>query len=336
MDTLKPTYRLSIGVPGSSNAFAIAKRLGLSEDILDRANGLLDVKDARVEEMINSLKDEFDSAKIARQDAEALRNRYLELKDKYENSVDKAREERSEMLRKARYQAEDVIRDAREQINALLSDLRSKEMSSNEAQNLARKRVEELKKASEKAFAGQIDDTAFEDDGEEDVDLKVGDEVEVRGFSTQVGQILEFTSRDTAVVAIGSAKVTVKRSSLKRAPKRSKMKVERSRSSIDKALDQRSPYSFAKLSDSENAAQSRYELDLRGKRVEEALNDVDKFIDEAVLAGTSSARIIHGKGTGALREAIKTMLIMDARVKSSRLGDPGEGGDGVTIVKFSE
>lgn len=336
VDTLKPTYRLSIGVPGSSNAFAIAKRLGLSEDILDRANGLLDVKDARVEEMINSLKDEFDSAKIARQDAEALRNRYLELKDKYENSVDKAREERSEMLRKARYQAEDVIRDAREQINALLSDLRSKEMSSNEAQNLARKRVEELKKASEKAFAGQIDDTAFEDDGEEDVDLKVGDEVEVRGFSTQVGQILEFTSRDTAVVAIGSAKVTVKRSSLKRAPKRSKMKVERSRSSIDKALDQRSPYSFAKLSDSENAAQSRYELDLRGKRVEEALNDVDKFIDEAVLAGTSSARIIHGKGTGALREAIKTMMIMDARVKSSRLGDPGEGGDGVTIVKFSE
>ena len=114
------------------------------------------------------------------------------------------------------------------------------------------------------------------------------------------------------------------------------MKVERSRSSIDKALDQRSPYSFAKLSDSENAAQSRYELDLRGKRVEEALNDVDKFIDEAVLAGTSSARIIHGKGTGALREAIKTMLIMDAREKSSRLGDPGEGGDGVTIVKFSE
>ena len=224
-----------------------------------------------------------------------------------------------------------MIRDAREQINALLSDLRSKEMSSNEAQNLARKRVEELKKVSEKAFAGQIDDTAFEDDGEEDVDLKVGDEVEVRGFSTQVGQILEFTSRDTAVVAIGSAKVTVKRSSLKRAPKRSKMKVERSRSSIDKALD-----SFAKLSDSENAAQSRYELDLRGKRVEEALNDVDKFIDEAVLAGTSSARIIHGKGTGALREAIKTMLIMDARVKSSRLGDPGEGGDGVTIVKFSE
>jgi len=339
VDTLKPTYRLSIGVPGSSNAFAIAKRLGLSQEILNKASGLLDIKDARVEEMISSLKSEFDSVRIARQDAEALRNRYLELKDKYEVSIDKAREERSEILRKARYQAEDVLRDAKEQIKMFLSELRSKEMSSNEVQNLSKKKLEELKKISDKALSSQVDEKEFGngDDESDDIEFKIGDEVEVRGFSTQVGQILEFTSKGMVVVSIGSAKITVKKSSLKKSPKRSKMRQERSNNSIDKAFNSKvKMYSFKGISDSTKTADARYELDLRGKRVDEALNEVDKFIDDSVLAGTSSARIIHGKGTGALREAIKTLLIMDARVKSFKLGDPGEGGDGVTVVRFLE
>jgi len=125
VETLRPTYRLSIGVPGSSNAFAIAERLGLPADVLQRARSLVGTGGQRMELMITNLRQEHDRAEVARSDAEKLRSRYLRLKDEYDEETRRLRSERSEIMKKARAEAETIVQEARKECERIIAQLRS-------------------------------------------------------------------------------------------------------------------------------------------------------------------------------------------------------------------
>lgn len=340
VQTLAPTFRLSIGVPGASNAFAIAERLGLDGSILARARALVGVGGQRMEKMIVSLKEEHERASTARSDAESLRSRYLNLKDKYEAQSDRLKAERAEILRKARAEAESVVAEARREAEAIIKRLRaaqteqaaqlSRFTAADEEIRAARRDLEALRDlARELTSTDDVRDTrdmrlAAEGCGEdqESVEMGPGDEVEIIALG-QRGRILEAGEAGEFVVGLGLMRVNVSRDSLRRLRSGSGEHAGRELTGTARM-------------ELERARTVQMELDLRGMRVDEALYAVDKYLDDAVLSGIPQARVIHGKGTGALRDAVREQLRQDRRVAAQRPGEAGEGGDGVTVVAFKK
>ncbi|MBP7893276.1 MAG: Smr/MutS family protein, partial [Firmicutes bacterium] len=351
VQTLRPTFRLSIGVPGASNAFAIAERLGLAGAILDRARSLVGAGGQRMETMITSLKEEHERASVARSDAEALRARYLSLKDKYEAQVSKFAAERAEIMRKVRAEAEQVVAEASKEAEAVIGRLRAAQAEqaarlsaagsvdagvADDEIRSARQDLEALRElARELTPVGGLpgalgaQGTRPEEalaDGDNCAQLCPDDEVEIIALG-QRGRILERTGADEFVVSVGLMRVNAKRDSLRRL----RSGADDRRKGTTPGLDS----GIARM-ESEKARTIITELDMRGMRVDEALAVVDKYLDDAVLSGLPRARIIHGKGTGALREALRELLRQDRRVASIRPGEAGEGGDGVTVVSFQK
>lgn len=351
VQTLRPTFRLSIGVPGASNAFAIAERLGLAGAVLDRARSLVGAGGQRMETMITSLKKEHERASVARSDAEALRARYQNLKDKYEAQVSKFAAERTEMMRKARVEAQQVVAEARKEADAIIGRLRAAQAEqaarlsaagsmdpgiADDEIRTARRDLEALRDLARELTpiddlpgASDAQGTSPEEglvDDDSVTQLRPDDEVEIIALG-QRGRILERTGADEFVVSVGLMRVNAKRDSLRRL-----------RSSADDRRKGMAPGlgSGTIRMESEKARTIMTELDMRGMRVDEALARVDKYLDDAVLSGLPRARIIHGKGTGALREAVRGELRQDRRVASIRPGEAGEGGDGVTVVSFQK
>lgn len=371
VETLRPTYRLSIGIPGSSNAFAIAQRLGLPDQILERARSLVSSGGQRMEEMITTLREDHERAAAARADAEGLRRRYQELVQKYEGLVRAAHAERAAAVKRARDEAELILKEARRDADRLLSQLREAlaQVSAGgtggtggvdaeallEDARAARRGLEDLRRAVRQLAA--LDGGIAEDaEGFEDEDLpneggsaklKVGQEVELLSLG-QRGTVLEALSGDEYVVGVGSMRINVKRSGLR--PVRVR-EAAAGAGAAARAVAAKGAGGGARTlpgdASASGAARARRagvellaassispELDLRGMRVDEALEAVDKYIDNAVLGALPTARIIHGKGTGALREAVRAKVSSDPRVASMRFGEAGEGGDGVTVVHF--
>ncbi|MGI6539978.1 MAG: endonuclease MutS2 [Bacillota bacterium] len=364
VETLCPTYRLSIGVPGASNAFAIAERLGLPEEVLDRARSLVGTGGQRMELMITNLKEECDRAETAREDAEKLRSRYLRLKDEYEEQTRRLRSERSEIMRAARAEAESIIQEARKESERIIGRLRAIQAQQelvakrlveeevitedslprsavcgeaslpDEAIRAARRDLEALREITREltAVAPESDREVttiadVHDDGWSSR-IEQGDDVEVVALG-QKGVVLDQLGPDEYMIGIGPMRVNVNRGSIRKL--RSSQAEEPDRG-YGRRGTMREPGSVS--FETQKAATIGAELDLRGMRVEEALFAVDKYLDDAVLAGIQKARIIHGKGTGALRDAVTEQLGSDPRVASFRFGLAGEGGDGVTVVSF--
>jgi DNA mismatch repair protein MutS2 len=334
VQTLRPTFRLAIGVPGSSNAFAVADRLGLPEGILARARSHVGTDGARVEQMITNLKAEHDRARAARADAEALRNRYLVLKDKYEEEYRRLRAEKSEILRQARVQADSLLQDARREVDRIIGELRAARALASQA---GQDEVESAAVDARRDMAGLTEvlreltalepggDFSAPESGEHEDDQRevgVGDEVEIVSLG-QRGVVLDRAGVDEYLVGVGSMKINVPRASLRAV----KVKQAAPRAGVRRG-------GGVVAIQADRARSVSTELDLRGMRVEEALDVADKYLDDAILAGIPRARLIHGKGTGALREALRDMLASDRRIKAARPGEAGEGGDGVTVVSF--
>ncbi|MDD4793166.1 MAG: Smr/MutS family protein, partial [Firmicutes bacterium] len=369
VETLRPTYRLSIGVPGSSNAFAIAERLGLPADVLTRARSLVGTGGQRMEMMITNLRQEHDRAEVARSDAEKLRSRYLRLKDEYDEQTRRLRSERSEIMKKARAEAEEIVQEARKESERIIaqlratgaeqeqvvrrfiqeraalessvsglsdipSDLSGERALLDERIRTARRDVEALREVTREltavAPASDEDATAAVDAFEKDWDDRIepGDEVEVVALG-QKGVVLEQLGPDEYMIGIGPMRVNVNKGSIRKL--RSSGTVEPVPASSRQPA--RREWGSVRF-EAAKATTIGTELDLRGMRVEDALLAVDKYLDDAVLAGLQRARIIHGKGTGALRDAVGEQLRGDTRIASFRFGATGEGGDGVTVVSF--
>ena len=314
VETLSPTYKLLMGVPGRSNAFEISKRLGLPQHIISHAEGFTGTDRSEVDTMIASLEE---SRKRAEQDAEdtkrvleesealkqELAERLADYEAKKEQLAEKAREKAKKIVDEARRESETVIQELRQLQKQAAAGVKEHEIID------ARKRLEGalpenpvLKKEKQKKQRAQ--------------NLQAGDEVKVLSFG-QKGTLLEKVSKDEWAVQIGVLKMKLPESDLEFVKP-------------DKPQPTVSVHSVGGRS----GAGVKLELDLRGERYEDALLRTEKYLDDAVLANYPRVSIIHGKGTGALRQGIQTMLKKDRRVKSYRFGEAGEGGYGVTIVEL--
>ncbi|HBG08460.1 MAG: endonuclease MutS2 [Limnochordia bacterium] len=311
LQTLKPTYRLAIGIPGKSNAFAISRRLGLDQEIVDRGQALLSSHHVRVEDLIGEMESSRRQAEQDRLIAESMRREQEELKAEYERKLQALTERREEMLEQARREALALLEETHSELNQILGAARR--MGKDELETSVKEYRERIKTRSAELRAQSREQPKVQ--GPQD--LKRGEAVRIKSLR-QSGFVLEPPGPDEEVqVQVGIMKITVPLGDLERvetSPARERRAGGTVRSHLAKS------------------AQIRSELDLRGKTVEEGLALVDKYLDDAFLSSVGRVRLIHGKGTGALGEAIQGYLAGHPHVKGFRYADPNQGGRGVTVV----
>ncbi|ARK20526.1 endonuclease MutS2 [Sporosarcina ureae] len=312
IDTLSPTYRLLIGVPGRSNAFEISKRLGLHNHVIERAKSFTGENRGEVDSMIASLET---SRVQSEKDAERTHDILLEtekLKKELHDKLQEFEEQKDRLTEVAKEKAKKIVEQAKTESEAVISDLRALRMNAGASVKEhelieARKRLEgaapeEKKKKTIKAQAGPRP-------------LQTGDEVKVLAYG-QKGTLVEKVSDKEWNVQIGILKMKLPESGLQYT------KPEKEKKHVTAA---------AVRGRSEHV---KMELDLRGERYEDALVRTEKYIDDALLSNYHQVNIIHGKGTGALRQGVQQYLKKHSRVKSYRFGEAGEGGSGVTVVEL--
>lgn len=315
--TLQPTYRLSIGVPGESNAFEIARRLGLFPEVVARARDFLKPEQRELSELIQHLKEDQAAASAARYEAEQLRREVEQLRNKIKREEEKIREKEREVLTKAAWEARELVRTARREAEQLIRTLREQQRLGIQERLKSAQAVRSKLRGLAEKIEEQVDEGRFLTPGEAIEDLKPGETVEIPRFKQQ-GVVLEKpTPQGEVMVQVGVLKLNLPVTELRRTPKTEKPRDDTRR-----------------LPDLEQRAAVAPELDFRGLRVEEALEKVDRYLDAAYLAGLSKVSLIHGKGTGALREAIRNYLAKHPFVASYRSGGYYEGGAGVTVVEF--
>lgn len=321
--TLRPTYRLLTGIPGKSNAFAIAARLGLQPVILERAKEQLSSENTRFEDVLAQLEKERRLLEKYKAEAERLRSAAQSERDKAENLRDKSEDEADRIVENARLKADRILKDARmtaETVFAELDEIKKKS-SKNKEQNLA---------AAKAALRGVITQTETElrkkkekRTVENTTAIHKGDEVQLINVSNIVAVVLtEPDSNGNMQVQAGIMKTSVNVNEVRPVKKQNAQKPKMPRPSAGGATRE------LKL----NAAAS--EVDVRGMCAEEAIIEVDQFLSSAMMSSLPSVRIVHGKGTGVLRNAIQQHLKRNKRIKTVRNGVYGEGENGVTVVEF--
>ncbi|MCE5172002.1 endonuclease MutS2 [Paenibacillus profundus] len=314
VQTLSPTYRLLIGVPGRSNAFAIAERLGLSKSIIEHARGEVTEEDLRVETMIASLEENRLGAEAEREAAERLRRETEAMREALAEERAKLEADRDKRVARAEDEARAIVAKARREAEEIISELRQLALEGAQVKDHrlteARRRLDEAAPASKIAAKTKKSVKAVRQ-------IEAGDEVMVYSLN-QKGSVVELAGQE-AVVQLGILKMKVRLDDL-----------ELLSSSKSEAKQVQSGTNV-KRTRGENV---RSELDLRGANLEEAMMEVDRFLDEALLGNLGQVHIIHGKGTGILRTGIQEFLRRHKHVKSFRLGNYGEGGTGVTVAEL--
>ncbi|MBD8026292.1 endonuclease MutS2 [Ureibacillus sp. Re31] len=314
VETLSPTYRLLIGVPGRSNAFEISKRLGLKESIIQQAKSFTGSDRHEVESMIASLEQSRRQSEREAEEAHALLEEAQKLREELEERLRTYDEKKETLEKKAKEKARKIVDEAKEESEKIIAELR--EMRANASMVVKEHELIEAKK--------KLEDVAPQENPvlkkqaqirERAQNLKIGDEVKVLSYG-QKGTIIEKVSDREWVVQIGILKMKLDESDLQY------LKPEKEKQTVV-MTNVKNRNSHVKL-----------ELDLRGERYEEAILKTEKYIDDALLANYPRVSIIHGKGTGALRQGIQNYLKGHKRVKSFRYGEAGEGGFGVTVVEL--
>lgn len=313
IETLSPTYRLLIGVPGRSNAFEISKRLGLGDNVIEVARSYVSADSQQVENMIASLEESKRQAEKELQEAnEFLKNAEMLQKD-LQKQMMAYYEEKDSLYEKAADEARDIIEKAKREADGVIHDLR-KMRHEKQAEIKEHELIDAQKKLSEAAPKEKKSQNPALRQTKKHV-FTPGDEVKVLSFG-QKGSLVKKVSTDTWQVQIGILKMKVEEKDLEfiKAPK----------------IVETKPIATVRGKDFHVSP----ELDLRGERYDNALSRVEKYIDDALLASYPRVSIIHGKGTGALRQGVQEYLRNHRAVKNIRFGEHGEGGNGVTIVEF--
>lgn len=318
VETLRPTYRLLIGIPGKSNAFAISKRLGLQEYILDSAKEFISQDEARFEDVITDLEISKKSVAFEQERAEQYRKEAENLKLEVERQKEITREQKEKILQKAREEAKLIYAQAKEEADSIIKEMNRQAKEKGNQQKL----LENRSKLKEKLSSVQEDflkSKKIKPSHKVPENLQAGNHVYVISFD-QNGVVLSPPDKNKEVmVQMGSMKAKIPLAELMlddSAPKETK---------------QKQPAPRAKISKSQFISA---EIDCRGQLVDEALANIDKYIDDAYLSGLKQIVIIHGKGTGALRTAVQSYLKTNSHVKSQRPGVYGEGEAGVTVVEL--
>ena len=324
VESLKPTYKLLIGIPGKSNAFAISRRLGLGEDIIGRANELLSDENIRFEDVISDLEQNRIAAQYDKEYALRLKREITELKKEVDSERRRLKENKSKILEDARREAKIIVMEARDEANDVIKEL-ERMRQKGAVKNLDDKasKVREKLKKKEDTLDSQMAKAAKPRKiyRKEIKDLKIGDTVRIVDMD-QEASVMRLPDKNGMVrVQAGIINMDVHITGLARVEDKT------SKALADKYVKSRSNY----ISKTKNVST---EIDLRGQTLDEAVMNTEKFLDDCYLAGISPVTIIHGKGTGILRKGIHEMLKKHKYVKSFRLGTFGEGEDGITIAEL--
>lgn len=315
VDTLSPTYRLLIGVPGRSNAFEISKRLGLKNHVIEAAKQIMDGESQDLNDMIADLENRRKMAETeyleVRQYVDEAQKLHQELQDAYSYFY----EEREKELAKARKKANEIVEEAKDESEKVISDIRKMQLMGGQSRVKehelidAKSRLSDLTQEEEKLTKNKVLKKA-----KEAKKLKAGDEVLVTSYG-QRGELIRQLSNGQWEVQLGILKMKVDEEDIQ--------SVAPTKEPVQRVVN--TVHSSDHVSN---------QLDLRGKRFEEALSEVDQYLDAAILANYPQVTIVHGKGTGALRQGIIEYLKNHRSVKSYEFAPNNQGGNGATIVKF--
>ena len=319
IENLKPTYKLLIGIPGKSNAFAISEKLGLKKEIIEKAQSLLDKKDIDFETLLKSIYD--DKIKIEKEKSEIEKNLHqIELLKKNLQTDDtRVREQEKEIINKAKIEARQILLDAKDDATSMIAKIKEISENSSELKELNNMR---------NSLNNSIKNISLQ--GNDELSITPLDESEIvvgtKVFVSTLGQngvVLSKISKSKEVqVQIGLIKTNIPIKFLEK-PKNMKNDLTK----ISSSNSYGSSVSKTRTANSE--------INVIGLTVDEAIPLVDKFLDDCFLAKLQTARIVHGKGTGKLRQGIHSFLKKNKRVKSFRVGTYGEGEMGVTVVELN-
>ena len=305
---LSPTYIFKLGVPGSSYAFEIARRTGLSEDILNDAKNYIDSDKHNVEKFLADLEEKSHKLSIKLKDMEIENSRLTGLSNVYKTSYERLESEKKDILKKVKLEGENYLDGINKKIEKVIKDLRESN-ASKEVIKSARNIIQEIKTENKEVIPDEIETVNNK------TDFEVGDYVGINKSNT-VGKIIEINkSKKKATILAGTIKMQVKTDEIFHAKEKKE----------DKNQNQYSAF---------RAPQANYRIDIRGEKPEESEFEVIKFLDEAYQAGLERVEILHGKGTGALKKTVWDILKKDNRIKSFNFAPIEYGGEGITIVEL--
>lgn len=307
-DTLSPTYRLLIGIPGESNALTIAKRLGVCDEVIERAKTYISDENKKVEKMISNIKDKADELEAMQVEVNRLKEKAKKDQEEYEEKLRQLEAEKNIILKEAYEKADTMIKDMQNKAAALVKKLQSEENKKDDMKNvqkslnMLRTSLDQEKKANVEQKPKVI----------RKIDIKEGEKVLVLSLKQYAVVLKINTSKETAFIQAGILKLEVPLDDLKKIVEK-KEKV----------------YGSASTS---SRTSVKPKIDLRGKMVEEAIYELESYFDRAMMNGYKEVQVVHGNGTGALRKGIVEYLKKCRYVKEFRFGGQGEGGVGCSVV----
>ena len=324
VETLRPTYRLLIGVPGKSNAFAISSKLGLPDYIIDKAKEQISEQDESFEDVLSSLESSRITIENERHEIEQYKQEIASLKSEMESKQEKLNEQRDRIIRQANEEAHAVLREAKEYADQTMKMFHKFQKDHVDLSAVEKER-QNLRKHMNKAEKGMTQKTAAKKPKKELTakDISLGDAVKVLSMNLKGTVSSRPDNKGFLFVQMGIIRSKVHISDLELIDE----------AEITTPTMQRTGAGKIRMS---KAAHVSTEINLLGKTVDEAVAELDKYLDDAYIAHLKSVRIVHGKGTGALRKGVHNYLKRQKHVESFRLGEFGEGDAGVTIVEFKK
>ncbi|MFR3817031.1 MAG: endonuclease MutS2 [Fusobacterium varium] len=307
VETLSPTYRLLIGIPGESNALTIARRLGVSEEVINKAKSYISDDNKKIEKMISNIKDKADELDVMKKQVEFLKEAAQRDKEAFEEKLRILEKEKNDILKEAYEKADRMMKEMQSKAAALVEKIQKEDNKKEDIKN-----VQKSLNMLRSALQSDKSKTVIEKPKvARKVDFKVGERVFVNSLN-QFANVLKINlSKETTQVQAGILKLEV---------------------SLDdvKVVEEKKQKVYNSFSHKKTAVRS--EIDLRGKMVDEAVYELETYLDRAIMNSYNEVYIIHGKGTGALREGILNYLKKCPYVKEYRIGGHGEGGLGCTVV----
>ena len=318
IENLKPTYRLLLGIPGKSNAFAISEKLGIKKEIIDKARSLMDKQDVDIEALLKKIYDDKIEIEKEKEEIQKNLNQVEVLKKNLQRDDSKLKQQEQELINNAKIKARDILLDAKDEASKLISEMKKIENTSGAVDELNKLRNSLNSSIKEKSIKDTVENVASNPVSRDLI--KNGMKVYITNLN-QNGIICssKINKNDEVQVQIGLIKTSINIKYL------------------ELPRDLKNDLTKPVVSSSPKVNKTRFansEINVIGLTVDEAIPLVDKFLDDCFLAKIQTARIVHGKGTGKLRTAIQSFLKKHKRVKSFRVGGFGEGEMGVTVVEL--
>ena len=316
LKSLRPTYHLTVGLPGRSNALAIASRLGLPEEIVNKARGTLDPADLRVDDLLDDIHRQRRLAEEARQAVERAREEAEGLHRQLADRLLEIEDERRDTLEKARREAKQSVQELQEELQEIQSEIK-KEKDPEEKLGELSEKISLVEREVSQPVSHRKPDIVLPQPGGP---IREDDRVYIRSLGKK-GIVLSVAGEDVEL-QLGNIRVRAQKADLEHAIDQDQVQLEKTPPSIVRTPKER--------------VSPGIELNLRGQQVDEALENLGYYLDKAFLAGLPWVRIIHGMGMGRLRSAVRQALKTHPQIKTFESGKENEGGDGVTIVSFQE